>query len=181
MKKKLLILFGFCAIFSLFAACGTQSSTTASQAMTTVSQTSTPTPIPTPQPKTAADVLSELKAKGLPVGESFAYTDSNDPNKLLGRPGQYVSKINFKDTRVVQQYVNNTGAKIEVSDGGSVETFASATDAQNRFKYIQAISKSSSMFAEYEYIQGDAILRISNDLTPAQAKVYADAFKQIVP
>lgn len=113
-------------------------------------------------------------------GETFTYNADNDLNKLLGRPGQYTSKVAFKDTHVKLAYVNHSGADIAVSDGGSIEVCSTLTDAQNRFKYIQTISKSSSMFAEYEYIDGNAILRVSSQLDPAQAKAYETAFKQIM-
>jgi len=129
---------------------------------------------------TAEQIMNAIKAKGLPIGETFTYNDTNDLNHLLGRPGQYTSKSVWKDTRVHAQD-SNTGANIAVSDGGSIEVCANATDAQKRFKYIQAISTSGpAMFAEYEYISGPAILRVSSQLTPTQAKEYEDAFKQSV-
>ena len=66
---------------------------------------------------------------------------------------------------------------MSVSDGGSVEVFATVTDAQHRFKYLQAISTSgNALFAEYEYLDGIAILRLSSKLTPTQAAAYKTAF-----
>lgn len=179
--KKVYVILPFLLLMLTLASCGEAATTTSTT--TTPNKpvaTTIPTPTPVPQPKTAVDVLTALKANIPTIGESFTYTEDNDVNKLLGRPGQYTGKINFKDTRVVRQYINNTGAKIEVNDGGSIETFASATDAQSRFKYIQAISKSGGMFAEYEYINGTVILRVSNELAPSKAKEYEMALKSIV-
>ncbi len=44
---------------------------------------------PPPSPEV---VVRELEARGVPVGEVEVYNEDNDPNKLLGRPGQYVGK-----------------------------------------------------------------------------------------
>ena len=137
--------------------------------------TATPT---TPHAGQSADqIVAGLKAKELPIGDVFTYTAANDPNNLLGRPGQYVSKDNFRDTRISS---TDTGTDISVSDGGAVETFANPTDAQKRFAYLQSISTSgNALFAEYEYLDGDVILRISSQLTPDQAQAYATALKAL--
>src|SRR5258708_1946417 len=131
----------------------------------------TVTPAPTAQPtqatkavaiayagQTALQVVQHLKAHGLPIGTVYVYTAEDDLNHLLGRPGYYTSKVNFTDTRLPVGY--NRGANISVSDGGSVEAFDNVTDAQNRFRYVQALSKSVSLLAEYDYLNGDAILRV---------------------
>jgi hypothetical protein len=167
MKKSLRIV-----IFVLFAlmlgGCGG----------TTASSTSTPTATnaPTPTPQTADQIVQTLK-QSLPIGEQFSYTADNDPNHLLGRPGQYTSKVNWIDTTLT---TTDTGADISVGDGGSIETFASLTDANARFAYIQSISKSSALFAEYEYQEGQYILRVSRIFTPDQAQAYDTAFKKAV-
>ena len=147
------------------------------------SASSTPSPTPTPTPhvahagQSADQLLQGLKSHGLPVGVSFTYTAANDLNHLLGRPGQYIGKVNFKDTRITGY---GQGANISVSDGGSIEVFANTTDAKKRFAYLQALSKSGvGLFAEYEYLDGVVILRISNQLTPDQAAQYQAALKTL--
>ena len=50
----------------------------------------------------AAAVLTELESTGLPITDSAAVTETNDANNLIGRPGQYVSKVAFADSRVGQ-------------------------------------------------------------------------------
>lgn len=182
MKKTLILCIGLVIVAALLCACGGQSNASSTSTTTqtqTQTQQSKPTPTPVPA-KTAADIVQVLKSKGLPIGESFTFNEDNDSNKLLNRPHQYTSKVSWKDTRVTRQYVNDTGAKIEVADGGSVEVFDNATDAQARFKYIQAISTSSPMFAEWEYIEGNVILRVSNELGKTKAQAYDDALKQIL-
>lgn len=173
--KKIAYALLFSAFIFLLVGCG--SAPTSTQAtQVTPTATSTPSPTPTPTPKTADQLVQALKSAGLPIGESFTYTADNDLNHLLGRPGQYIGKTNWIDTRMT---TTNTGADIAVRDGGSVETFATLADATARFTYIQGISKSSPLFAEYEYQEGTAILRISSTLTPDQAQAYDDAFKKL--
>lgn len=180
MKYKLFFTFAVFLILVL-SACG-EVARTKSVPDNTSSRQSVPTPIlptPTLTPKTAEMLLQGLKLQHMPIGESFTYTADNDVNKLLGRPGQYIGKVNFKDTRITD--TTNIGAAISVRDGGSIETFATNDLAAKRLKYIQAISQSgAALFAEYEYLEGTTILRISSELAPTQAKVYESALKAIL-
>jgi hypothetical protein len=143
----------------------------------------TATPKPTATPKvahagqSAPQILAGLKAKGLPIGESVTYTDATDLNHLLGRPSQYVGKVNFKDTRTPDS--GNHDVNLGVEDGGSVEVFATQADATKRFTYVQTIATSSALFAEYDYNDGVVVLRVSKMLTPAQAQAYEAALKTL--
>lgn len=121
------------------------------------------------------DVLAALKADGLPIGDQVVYTAENDPNKMLGRPGQYTGKANFIDTRVELTHKED----IDVGNGGSVEVFSDDSDAEKRHKYVSSIAKSSSMFNEYDYLAGNIVLRVSSELTPDQAAAYEAALKKI--
>ena len=118
-------------------------------------------------------VIGALRRAGLPIGRVRYYTAANDVNKLLGRPGQYIGKANFRDTRI-----RSTG--FDVDDGGSVETFANKGDAARRYRYVDAVTNSSSLFVEYHYLEGTVFLRLSHELTPAQAKQYERAFRKAV-
>lgn len=116
----------------------------------------------------AVAVLRALRAHGQPIAGYRSYMAANDPNHLLGRPGQYISKVNFHDKRL------RFAPDYDTSAGGSIETFANTSDAKRRFKYVQSFGK-TSMFAEYDYLSGLVLLRLSNDLTPAQAAIYKRA------
>ncbi len=185
MKKISILLLALAVSAMLISACGGSSQSSSSPTATTgkVSPTPTSTPSPTPTPQvahagqTVDQLLQGLKAHGLPIGASFTYNAANDLNHDLGRPGQYIGKVNFKDTRITS---TEQGAAISVSNGGSIEVFANTTDAAHRFAYLQALSKSGvPQFVEYEYLDGVVILRISSQLTPDQAAAYRVALKAL--
>jgi hypothetical protein len=165
----------------LFVLAACDSSTGSTGTATTPTPTPTPSPTASPSPKhfgqSAESLLAGLKSKGLPIGASFTYTAENDLNHLLGRPGQYTGKLNFKDTRITS---TEEGPAISVTDGGSIEVFGSVSDATKRFTYLQALSTSgNALFAEYEYLDGVAILRVSTKLTPDQASAYKTALQAL--
>lgn len=137
----------------------------------------TPTPRIAHAGQSADQILTGLKAKGLPVGASVTYTADNDPNKLLGRPGQYIGKVTFKDTRLADN--GNQGVDISVGDGGSIEVFATLDAATKRTTYVQAISSSAALFTEYDFQDGLVLLRISHELTPDQENGYETALKTL--
>ncbi len=119
----------------------------------------------------------KLRAAGLPVGKIKVYTASNDGTRLLGRPGQYTGKVNFRDTRI-----KDGGAGFAVSSGGSIEIFATRADAKRRADFVSAIfeSASPSIPSEYDYLVGNAFLRLSHVLTPTQARKYEAVLRRLV-
>jgi hypothetical protein len=65
--------------------------------------------------------------------------------------------------------------------GGSIEMFATAADAQARSSYLDEISKSASMFAEYHYLHDRAIVRVSKNVKPSVAAKVEAAVKALRP
>ncbi|MFJ5901556.1 hypothetical protein ACIQFZ_40810 [Streptomyces sp. NPDC093064] len=59
--------------------------------------------------------------------------------------------------------------------GGAIEVFADPADAQARAKYIESVTKSMSTLAEYDYVHGTILVRVSHYLTPKQAAEYKAA------
>lgn len=129
-------------------------------------------PAPT-LPGDAAGVVQLLKERGLPIGETLVYTAENDPNKLLGRPNQYTGKAAWLDTRLPRE----NKEQLSSSDGGTVETFANATDLEARRKYVEAVTSAASPFVEYAFTEGTVLVRISKRLTPDQAAQYEALLK----
>jgi hypothetical protein len=74
----------------------------------------------------AKQVVIRLRGAGLPIGTYRVYSEVTDPNKLLGRPGQYLGKVNFQDRRVK---ASERLSRFDVSAGGSVEVFGDRGDA----------------------------------------------------
>ena len=134
----------------------------------------------------AAALAARLEAAGLPVRHLIVYTAASDPNHELGRQGGYSSKVAWKDPRAVAAGTTNVdGTKINVGTGidlgGGIEVFPSAAGAQARYQYLRGISSTLPSFADgYDYLSGTAVLRLSRDLTPAQAHAYRAAFTAAV-
>lgn len=131
---------------------------------------------PAKQTMDAKAIVDALAKNGMPISKIDVYTADNDPNKLLGRPGQYTSKVNFVDKRV-DEPMNDS---VDVINGGSVEVFANDQDAKQRFDYVSNIAKAGGMFAEYDFLDGNVLLRLSHDLTPTQEKQYEQALQKIL-
>jgi hypothetical protein len=111
----------------------------------------------TPSATHAAVALTASQfATRMGVKDFTAYNATTDPNKLLGRQGEYISKINWSDAGDPGQLSN------------SIEVFSNTGDMNARLDYLKAFKPP---FGDgYDYTAGTAILRLSSDWTPAQAK-----------
>jgi hypothetical protein len=129
----------------------------------------------------AVNIANELINKGLPIGGFDQYTATNDPDKLLGLPGQYISKIKFCDVTIesVDKYGTVPGTVRTITLGGSIEVFSNSNDANNRKSHIDTIGKQNPALVEYSYINGNALLRLDKDITPDQATKYEKIFKEL--
>src|SRR5262249_40700070 len=95
---------------------------------------------------------------------------------LLGRSHGYTSKVNFVDSRLGA----GTGS-FDPNEGGSVEVFSSKGDAKSRMQLIDKITQTDPALGDgYDYLEGAALLRLSNKLVPAQAKAYDSPFKPVL-
>jgi hypothetical protein len=122
----------------------------------------------------AAGAFKTIAAKVPTAKLGSTVTADTDSNHLLGRPGQYTSKITFIDSRI--KTADTQGLKPgDVGYGGSIETFTSNSDATTRATYIQTVTKGISALAEYDYVHGPHVIRVSRLLTPVQAKEYDTA------
>jgi hypothetical protein len=117
----------------------------------------------------AQDLASVLISKGLPIANIEVFTPKTDPNKLMGRPGQYTSKIAFADTRYPESDSDFVGSD------NTIEGFASIADAKKRADYVIRVTQSSPMFVQYVYHSGRFVLRLDRSLEPDDAKAYQAA------
>lgn len=168
----------------LAAGCGGSSKTSAPAAVTAPSTTRSTAPavgapaahITTASAATdAAGIVARLKAAGLPVGAVIVYTAASDPNHLLGRPGGYLSKAGFADTRIKPADAkDDTPGAVDL--GGDIEVFSDHAGAQARADYIRkAMAAMPMLGTQYEYVSGPVLLRLSQVLTPDQAAAYKKA------
>ena len=113
------------------------------------------------------NLAEQIKEANSNVGEIEVFDETTDPNGNLGRPGEYISKADFEDTRL-DQYG-------EYYTGGTIETFENESDCDNRYEYLKAMQDSSLGafgLGQYMYKYDKAIFRIEYDLTPDQAEEY---------
>lgn len=119
--------------------------------------------------KNAVGLLQAFKDAGLSVIDEAEYTEETDPNEKLGRPGEYIEKINFNDSGFYEK-----GDTPEIS----IEVFSSKKDMEKRRDYIQAIVDASDMnaFKYYIYDADKILFRIPYSVTPKVAAEYEKAF-----
>ena len=125
----------------------------------------------------ASQILEKMKADGLPIGDIQVYDEDSDPNGLLGRPDEYISKASFLDTRVNDPYGNGyIDGEIDIDMGGTVETCNTAADAQAREKYLKTVTSSSGIGKMYTYTFCNVVFRVGYDLKPSEAEEYEKTF-----
>lgn len=131
----------------------------------------------TTPPKTAESVTKDLGAKVASLRLTKTFTEADDPNHLLGRPGGYLSKTAFTDTRVPAE---QAPTEFSTERGGGVEVFGDEAAAKTRMDKIQGIAKGAGgLISEYDYVKGVVLVRVSSLLTPEQAKEYEAALATI--
>jgi len=146
-----------------------------------------PPPTPTPKvTKTAGQIATAMKTRLPQVSEVIIWTETNDPSRLLGRPGQYTSAATLIDDRtwpkpgddfpVGQPCVH---ADPGVNCGASIEVFATAADALRRSTYIQDLTQNATWLGvEYHDVEGAALLRVIGVLPPSVNRLYVAEFRR---
>ena len=105
----------------------------------------------------------------------IVYTPTTDPNHDMGRQGEYTSKTAWVDPRAVKAGAGNPSSdRGGIEFGGGIEAFPDTASARDRYLYLRGFKPP---FGDgYDYLAGTAILRLSQYLTPAQARTYRAAF-----
>lgn len=132
-------------------------------------------PAAKPAPKTVADaqeILTAFRAASLPIDKVRTITAETDSNKLLGRPHQYTSKVDFLDTRFPD-------GKLEEATN-NIEVFATPDDAQRRHDYIDGVMKDLPMATQYLILRKNILVRINGAVSPTAAKEYEAAVDKLV-
>lgn len=115
--------------------------------------------------KASLDFLKAMQPKRKELGavDVKALDENTDPNKLLGRPGQYLAKLVWR--------IEGLG---DSQDDATIEFYPELAGAQARAEYIRKIGEASPMFLQYVYVNEKraAVLRVPKALTPTQAKAW---------
>lgn len=122
---------------------------------------------------TAEELINNMKNDLKNLGEVTVYTIDTDPNKLMGKDGEYTSKISFEDTRLKQSENRDP-------NGGTIEVFNTVSDAKARYAYIKGISDAMPILKESTYRVDKYLLRTSKDLNANQVKEYEEVFKATI-
>jgi hypothetical protein len=163
----------------VLAGCGESRSHPAGQP--TPAAGSGPTP-GAPVTITAAGLMDKLKKSALPITQARCYTQADDPNNLLGRPGQYVDRCAWHDKRIQDPFPEVTeedGPPTAI--GGSIELFEHPGDAVKRASYLKSFDAFSPERHWVVPRGGIVLLRVSRQLTRAQAAIYHDTLQAALP
>jgi hypothetical protein len=127
-------------------------------------------------PPTAEQVTNQLATQVHTASLTTVFTAETDPDKLLGRPGGYLSKTEFADSRIKADPAAPDG----MNRGGSVEVFADTNGATKRREYLETTRNTMPILgSEYDYQGGPILVRVSHELTPDQAAEYKTALDNI--
>ena len=185
MTRRLIAAVGVAAVLS--AGCGgegggqdgrqAQPPSASAPAPTRAPKASTPPPATTSAPRkpqasgrTAEELVVALRQNGLPVLGWSLVTGPTDPDHLLGKPGQYTSKVTFSDRRLVSG--GGTEAA-NLADGGAIEVFATPAAAARR---VKALAGASAQVSRH----GLVVLALSRRLGTTAVKRYRDAVEHAV-
>ncbi len=135
--------------------------------------------------KSAEDIFLDMSVADN-VGAIYVFDEEDDPNKQLGRPNQYVSKISWADKRIDPHDFSEENEE-EINDldpteykGGTIEGFKNVADLNRRYTYIKNITLNAPMLNQYMYKKGLFLMRLDKDFTPSQAKKYEKEFNLVV-
>ncbi|MEU9705938.1 hypothetical protein [Streptomyces sp. NPDC047981] len=174
MRKPALSAAALVITFAATTACGSGNDQKNDQPKNATTATAGVPTKPAAKELTASDAFKALSGKVASAKLSGVVTEDDDPNHLLGRPNQYTSKVTFTDSRIKVDDV--AGAEPgSVGLGGAIEVFTIAADSQARADYIQRVTKGMPMLAEYDFVSGTVLIRVSHYLTPTQAADYKAA------
>lgn len=126
-------------------------------------------------PATAGQVADSLGKEGIVLQDVVVLDEKTDTNNLLGRPGQYTSKVFFHDAR--HPKTPDSGDDFE----GTVELFATPADAQKRHDYIEQVTSGMPMMLQYQFLRGNVLVRLPKAFTPSETEAYKAALEKMIP
>lgn len=182
MKKTIAIFLAFLILVG-FSACKSDSPDNKPE-RSKVSTNSVPSAVPTTAVEvehliTAEDALLSLRNQGFPITHILIFDEKTDLNNLLGRPGKYIGKADFLDSRIENQEIDES----QGLGGGTIEVFDDIDACQSRYSYLNSLTDASlGAFGVNQYIYKTdyTIFRVSYEILPSEAKEYETAYLSIV-
>lgn len=121
-----------------------------------------------------AEKMADLLEAAVPeISDRVTITEDNDSNDLIGRPNQYDQGVFLFDSRL--DCDGPSYNELDTACGAKIERWGSQEDAQARADDIQSKLKEFGLGAEYDYVVGRLLVRVSADLKPSQAAAYEAA------
>ena len=101
-------------------------------------------------------IAARLKAAGQPVRALITYTAVSDPNHLLGRQGEYTSKVAWQDPRALAAgAVSPSDDPGGIENGGGIEVLPSVADAAQRLAELKSFKPPLGDGYDYRVRDGD--------------------------
>jgi len=116
----------------------------------------------------ARDLLYALIEAGLPLLSVFEYDETTCPNGLLGRPNQYIERIDWRDSRYSEE-----------GDSASIEVFANNRDMQLRKEHIESVWEAMPILRQHLYYNDTMLLRLPLSYSSATADEYEAIFNSL--
>jgi len=116
----------------------------------------------------ARDLVDAFIAAGLPLLSVFEYDEYTCPNGLLGRPNQYIERIDWRDSR-----------HSEENESASIEVFANSRDMQLRKEHIESVWEAMPLLRQHLYYNDNMLLRLPLSFSSATADEYESIFNSL--
>jgi len=113
----------------------------------------------------ARDLVDAFIDAGLPLLNVFEYDESTCPNGLLGRPNQYIERIDWDDSRYVEE-----------NESASIEVFNSHQDMLRRKEQIESVWEVIPMLRQPLYYNDNMLLRLPSSFSPSTVDEYESIF-----
>ena len=103
------------------------------------------------------------------VGYIEAATEDNDPNGKLGKRGGYTAAVFFTSPLVDPSFTSMKQGKMKTGEGGCIEVYESAEDAQKRDDYLAGFD-GSALDSGSHIVVGTTVIRTSHKLPASKQK-----------
>jgi len=114
------------------------------------------------------DLLYAFIEAGLPLLSVFEYDESTCPDGLLGRPNQYIERIDWRDSRYSEEY-----------ESASVEVFNSHQDMLRRKEHIESEWEVTPTLRQHLYYNDTMLLRLPSSFSSSTAAEYESIFNSL--